>query len=90
MPEGAFGQRPDARLVAAGPAADVSGERATASMRPRRCAIAISFSMSFAMSCRRRASSSKSQAAQASMSFTLREISQLSFSNLPILIRTPC
>ena len=42
--------------------------------------------MSFAMSCQRRASSSKSQAAQASMSFIVREISRASFSNLPILI----
>src|SRR5580692_7668150 len=45
-------------------------------MRLRRCAIAISSSMSFAMSCQRRASSSKSQAAQASMSFIVREISR--------------
>jgi hypothetical protein len=48
-------------------------------MRLRHCAIAISFSMSFAMSYQRRASSSKSQAAQASMSFILREISHLVF-----------
>src|SRR5271157_4389657 len=48
------------------------------------CAIAISFSVSFVMSCRRRASSSKSQAARASTSFILREISRVSFSNPPI------
>jgi hypothetical protein len=30
------------------------------------------------------------EAARASMSFILREISQASFSNLPILIRMPC
>jgi hypothetical protein len=56
---------------------------------PHRYAIAISFSMSFAMSCQRRASSLKSQEAQASTSFILREIFRLSFSNLPILNRTP-
>jgi hypothetical protein len=33
--------------------------------------------------------SSKSQAAQASTSFIVREISRASFSNLPILIPTP-
>jgi hypothetical protein len=55
-------------------------------MRLRHCAIAISFSMSFAMSCQRRASSSKSQAAQASMSFILREISQALFSNQDALL----
>jgi hypothetical protein len=43
-------------------------------MRLRRCAIAISFSMSFATSCRRRASFSKSQAAQANISSILRRI----------------
>ena len=42
----------------------------------QQCAIAISFSVSFVMSCRRRASSSKSQAARASTSFILREISR--------------
>ena len=57
---------------------------------PATLRIAISFSMSFAMSCRRRATSLKSQAAQASISSILREISRLSFSNLPILNRTPC
>jgi hypothetical protein len=61
----------------------------TASMRLRHCAIAISFSMSFAMSRRWRVSSLKSQAAQASISSILREISGLSFPNLPILNRTP-
>jgi hypothetical protein len=87
MPEGASGQRPDARLVAAGPAADVSGERATASMGLPHCAIGISFSMSFAMSCQRRESSLRSQAARASTPFIVREISRASFSNLPILIQ---
>jgi ABC-type lipoprotein export system ATPase subunit len=38
-------------------------------MRLPHCAIGISFSMSFAMSCRRRASSLKSQATQASISY---------------------
>jgi hypothetical protein len=32
----------------------------------------------------------KSQAAQASISSILRDISRLSFSNLPIMKRTPC
>ena len=41
--------------------------------------------MFFAMSCRRRASFLKSQAARASRSFVSREVSRLSFSNLPIL-----
>ena len=54
-------------------------------MRLRHCAIAISFSPSFVMSCRGRASSLKSQVAQASILFISREVSRLSFSNLPIL-----
>ena len=40
------------------------------------CAIAISFSVSFGMSCRRRASSLKSQAARASTLSILREVSR--------------
>ena len=59
-------------------------------MRLQHCAIAISFSMSFAMSCRQLASFLKSQAAQASISSISREISRLSFSDPPILTRTPC
>ena len=58
-------------------------------MRLRHCAIAISFSPSFVMSCRGRASSLKSQVAQASILFISREVSRLSFSALPILNRTP-
>ena len=46
------------------------------------CAIAISFSVSFGMSCRRRASSSRSQAARASMLSILR-------GNLPNLVFQP-
>jgi hypothetical protein len=41
------------------------------------------------MSCRRRVSSSKSQAARASTSFIFRETSPVSFSTLPILNRMP-
>ena len=46
-------------------------------MRLRHSVIAVSFSMSFAMFCRRRVSSSKSQAARVSTSFILREISRV-------------
>jgi hypothetical protein len=55
-------------------------------MRPRPYAIAISFSMSFAMSYQRRASSSRLRAGRASTSSTLRNVFQGSFSNLPIQI----
>ena len=65
-------------------------ESTLANMPLQHCAIAISFSVSFVMSCRRRASSSKSQAARASTSFILPEISRISFSNLPIESRTRC
>ena len=58
-------------------------------MRLRDCAIAVSFSMSFAMSYQRLALSLRSQAAQASMSFILLKISRAWFSNLPILIPMP-
>jgi Protein of unknown function (DUF938) len=58
-------------------------------MRLRHCVIVISFSPSFVMSCRGRASSLKSQVVQASISFISREVSRLSFSALPILNRTP-
>jgi hypothetical protein len=44
-------------------------------MRLPHCAIGISFSMSFAMSCQRRESSLRSQAARANTSFILRETS---------------
>jgi hypothetical protein len=45
--------------------------------------------MSFVASCRRGVSSSKSQAVLGSTSFILREISRVSFSNLPIQSLTP-